>query len=86
MTIVTPEEARRLLTLIQKEPGPIGPAFNSLAETVLALWEVLPDPFKLDKLADWLDITDRPGQGKEVQNDLRLWAKNIREAQDAASL
>jgi hypothetical protein len=35
------------------------------------------DTTKLRLLADWLDRTDRPGQGNEIQTDLRQWARVI---------
>ena len=47
------------------------------------LVEALPDPQKLETLADWLDLDDvnlrREGQD-EVQQDLRVWAVRARAA------
>ena len=41
------------------------------------LYELAEAPAKLRMLAEWLSITDRLGQGKEVQQDLRTWADDI---------
>jgi hypothetical protein len=47
------------------------------------LYAALPDPDKLDWLAEWLDeldsMDDAP-QGNGVQRDLRRWAKMARDA------
>ena len=42
-------------------------------EKLLTGWET-----KLELLAEWLDVTDRPGQGNNVQQDLRRWATEIK--------
>lgn len=52
----------------------------ALVEEVAALRAALPDPDKLELLADYLDTKDREigHTADEVQDDLRLWATNIR--------
>ena len=49
---------------------------------IAELKAALPDPDKLDLLADWLDLKDaQEGRdGVEIQLDLRRWARLVREA------
>ena len=70
-------------------------ALSDLAELHLRTVEDLAavtaeiDPAKLDMLADWFDVDDlakgRPGR-TEVQEDLRRWAKLVRDARKRAGL
>lgn len=52
------------------------------------LREALPDPAKLEMLADWFDLDDA-NRGRtectEVQSDLRKWAQSARSALAAAA-
>lgn len=55
-------------------------------EEVEPLVRALPDPAKLDLLADWFDMEQQnnPGRWAEdgVQRDLRRWANNVRRVRD----
>lgn len=42
----------------------------------------LPPPEKLELLANYFDLKDAPGQGTEVQEDIREWARRIREVME----
>ncbi len=44
---------------------------------------LLPDPVRLEIIAEWVEMVTKSVDGHtEVQDDLRKWAKNIREAQE----
>lgn len=57
-----------------------------LEQEIAILWLALPDPDKLEQVAKWLDLYDILAKkngydvgGSEMQDDLRTWAKRIRD-------
>ena len=53
---------------------------DALRAKVARYEEALPDPEKLDMLAEWFDARYPNDPYPEVQIDLRMWAKNARKA------
>jgi hypothetical protein len=58
--------------------------YQKQGQRIQALEAALPDPAKLDLLADWFDQDDanKGRGGVEVQGDLRRWARGIRNVLD----
>lgn len=53
--------------------------------SVAKLQRLLPDPDKLELLADWLDVKYPDDNDSQVQLDLRRWARGIRDVLQAAA-
>lgn len=51
---------------------------DAIWDRVQALEAALPDPDKLERLADWFDLNDTSCFSNEVQRDLRTWARRAR--------
>lgn len=87
------ETLEQVINYVQQAKGRMHPYVvagdTTVADARCALAEVeavvaaLPDPEKLDQLAEWLDLDDvrrnRAGHD-EVQQDLRMWASQARTA------
>ena len=54
--------------------------YESLLVKYNTLKEAVPPPDKLELLAKWFDFKYKDDENPEVQEDLRRWANNLRNA------
>lgn len=87
MAILTEEEIDNVERVMRSQMGPTSMYLMAvvprLIATVRQLREALPDPEKMEMLADWFDCDDNERgdySSTEVQDDLRKWAAQARKA------